>query len=147
MLVNKIDLLSRLQFVKLAQLRNLALKLMLKDPKRYSNATIIFLNNVIICPDDILKLIYQQDNLSADITCAIDWVYRTDTAIFYDVYIARGINRDLFFDVLLDVSWSKATNLFWNKPKLKAQFDARQPVQVFACQNSAVAFAAEPLVS
>lgn len=144
---NEINPLTEARFTKLAQLRNLALSPMLKDPERYSNATVIFLNDVAICLDDILELVHQRAYLGADMTCAMDWIYGTDVATFYDVYIARGINGDLFFEVPPDVSWSKAKNLFWNDLESKARFSAGQPVQVFACWNGAVAFKAQPVVN
>ncbi len=79
-------------------------------------------------------------------TCAMDWIYGTDVPTFYDVYIARSINGDLFFDIPEDISWAKADNLFWNEPESKARLDAGKPIQVFACWNGAVAFTAKPIV-
>ena len=143
---NKIDPLSGARFAKLAELRNLALSPMLKDPERYEEATVVFINDVFICPDDILELVHQRVKIGADMTCAMDWVFGSEEATFYDVYIARGINGDLFFDIPKDVSWSKATNLFWNDAQSKKRFDAQQPLQVFACWNGAVAFTARPIV-
>ncbi|OAQ59260.1 glycosyltransferase family 69 protein [Pochonia chlamydosporia 170] len=144
---NKINPLEGLRFAKLAELRNLALKPILEEPERYSDSTVIFVNDVVICPDDILELIHQRVHLAADMTCAMDWVYGSAVPTFYDVYIARGINGDLFFDVPPDVSWSKATNLFWNDPESKERFNSNRPVQVFACWNGAVAFTANPVAT
>lgn len=136
------------RFAKLAQLRNQALEPMLREPERYADATVIFVNDVVICPDDILELIHQRRHLGADMTCAMDWIYGGAVATFYDVYIARGVNGDLLFNIPPEtVSWSEATNLFWNDPESKSRFDAGKPVQVFACWNGAVAFAAKPVVS
>jgi alpha-1,3-mannosyltransferase len=133
------------RFQKLAELRNLALKPMLQKPERYMDSTVIFLNDVAICPDDILELVHQRVILDADMTCAMDWI-NPDPAIFYDIYISRAINGDIFFDIPLDGSWARAKELFWNEPETKERFDAKDPFQVFACWNGGVVFTAEPFV-
>ncbi|KAH8900351.1 hypothetical protein GQ53DRAFT_862376 [Thozetella sp. PMI_491] len=146
---NKLDPLSLVtsRFSKLAQLRNLALEPLVAEPERYADATVIFLNDVSACPDDILELLHQKVILGADMTCAMDWIYGDGPApTFYDVYIARGINGDLFFEVPPNLSWDRATNLFWNDPESKERFYDNRPVQVFACWNGAVAFTARPIV-
>lgn len=143
---SQIDPLGGARFAKLAELRNLALSPMLEDPKRYGDATVVFLNDVIICPDDILELIHQRVNIGADMACAMDWIVGSDDIVFYDVYISRGISGDLFFDIPKDASWSRATNLFWNDKESKQRFDAKKPLQVFSCWNGAVVFTAKPFV-
>ncbi|KAK3934503.1 cryptococcal mannosyltransferase 1-domain-containing protein [Diplogelasinospora grovesii] len=45
------------RFTKLADLRNIALRPMLDEPERYSDATVVFLNDVAICLKDILELV------------------------------------------------------------------------------------------
>lgn len=134
------------RYAKLAQLRNLALQPMLYEPERYMNATIIFLNDVAICPDDILELVHQRVVLGADMTCAVDWTFNPPP-VFYDIFISRGMNGDIFFDIPPDTSWGRATYLFWNDPETKARFDAKKPIQVFACWNGAAIFTAEPIVT
>lgn len=101
---SQIDPFVGARFEKLAELRNLALSPMLEDPKRYDDATVIFLNDVIICADDILELVHQRVNIGADMTCAMDWIVGSSDIVFYDVYISRGISGNLFFDIPKDAS-------------------------------------------
>lgn len=147
--VDDIDPSADARFARLATLRNMALKPLVDEPERYRDATVLFINDVAACPDDLLELAYQRKVLSADMTCAMDWVFGAgDQPIFYDSYIARGINGDLFFDIPPGTgSFAKATNLFWNDPVSKARFEAGRALQVFACWNGAVAFPARPIAS
>lgn len=145
-LSNGIDPLAGARFTKLAELRNLALEPMLGDPARFSNTTVIFLNDVAICLEDILELVHQRHVLGADMTCAFDWIYGENEPSFYDVYVARAINGDTFFEIPPDLSWRFASNLFWNEPTSQERLEAHRPFQVFACWNGAVAFTAAPLV-
>ncbi|KAK3295088.1 cryptococcal mannosyltransferase 1-domain-containing protein [Chaetomium fimeti] len=150
----------------LAQLRNLAIQPLLDDtsittspttpkpqrrtpPKpKYDPATttIIFLNDVAICPEDILELVLQHTTLNADMVCAMDWTYVGADPTFYDVWIARALSGDAFFEIPPDGSWDSAWNLFWNDEASRARLGARQPFQVFSCWNGAVVFKAAPVM-
>jgi len=148
---NEIDPLAEDRFGKLAVLRNLALAPMLRSADRYANSTVIFINDVAICLEDILELIHQKVYQAADMACAFDWIGsggdKNDQPVFYDSYIARSINGDLFFEIPLpEVSWSRATDLFWNEPTSKERYYNHRPFQVFSCWNGAVAFTAAPVV-
>lgn len=147
--VDDIDPSADSRFTKLATLRNMALKPIVDEPERYRDATVLFINDVAACPDDLLELAYQRKVQDADMTCAMDWIFGAgDKPLFYDSYIARGISGDLFFEIPPETgSFAKATDLFWNDPESKARFDAGQPLQVFACWNGAVAFPARPIAS
>lgn len=87
------------RIVGLAELRNLALQPMLDDRCRYdATTTVIFLNDVAICMEDILELVYQRSALGADMTCAMDWsAPRGRVPTFYDVWISRTISGDSFW--------------------------------------------------
>ncbi|RKU44132.1 capsular associated protein [Coniochaeta pulveracea] len=136
-----------MRFKKLAELRNLALQPMLDNPEQHKDATVVFINDVSICLDDILELIHQRRYLEADMTCAMDWVPGADGPIFYDSYVSRSIIGDLFFNIPPETaSYSEATNLFWNEPRARERLAAHQPFQVFSCWNGAVAFTAMPVV-
>ncbi len=111
------------------------------------DATVIFLNDVAACAEDILELIHQRDFQEADMTCAMDWHHTGDLELFYDVWISRAANGDLFFDIPANGSWDHAKHLFFNEPVGKARFQAHRPLQVFACWNGATAFSAKPIVS
>ncbi|KAL2148953.1 hypothetical protein VTH82DRAFT_1639 [Thermothelomyces myriococcoides] len=137
----------------LADLRNLALKPLLDlyaNPKQSSPPsrppTVIFLNDVAICPEDILELVHQRRVLGADMVCAMDWTYVGPDPTFYDVWVARGMTGDSFFEIPPDGSWDRAWNLFWNDARAHARLAAHRPFQVFSCWNGAVAFTAEPLL-
>ncbi|KOS16891.1 hypothetical protein ESCO_004853 [Escovopsis weberi] len=148
---------------KLAELRNLALEPLVsgrvravsgntkddrKDDRKDDDddTTVVFLNDVAICPDDILELLLQKRALAADMTCAMDWTYVGRDPTFYDVWVARGITGDSFFEIPPDGNWNSAWNLFWNDAASQARLAARRPFQVFACWNGAAAFTARPLL-
>jgi alpha-1,3-mannosyltransferase len=132
---------------RLAELRNMALQPMLEDGNRYTaNTTVVFLNDVAICMEDILELVHQREFLAADMTCAMDWTYAGQDPTFYDVWVARGMNGDSFFEIPADGNWNSAWNLFWNDAATQSRFQAHRPFQVFSCWNGAVVFRAEPII-
>lgn len=131
----------------LAKLRNLALKSLVDHPEQYSqNATVAFLNDVAICMEDILELIHQRLYQKADMTCGLDWTFVGQDLTFYDVWIARGMNGDSFFEIPADGNWNSAWNLFWNNPTAKERLMVGKPFQLFSCWNGAAVFAAKPLI-
>ncbi|KAK0642994.1 family 69 glycosyltransferase [Cercophora newfieldiana] len=140
---------------RLALLRNDALSALLPpaDPNPSSKplpttptTTIIFLNDVAICPEDILELVHQRIALNATMTCAMDWTYAGENPTFYDVWVARTLAGDSFFEIPSDGNWNSAWNLFWNDTDTLSRYTQRKPFQVFSCWNGAVAIAAEPIV-
>ena len=132
----------------LAELRNEALQPLLdhSNQSRTDATTIIFINDVAICMEDILELIYQRNFQSADMTCAMDWTYVGPDPTFYDVWIARGMNGDTFFNIPEDGSWNSAWNIFWNNPEAYKSQQTGKPFQVFSCWNGATAFTAQPFL-
>lgn len=131
----------------LAELRNQALWPLRDHREEFSvNSTVVFLNDVAICMEDILELIHQRLYQNADMTCAMDWTYVGHDPTFYDVWIARGMNGDTFFNIPEDGNWNSAWNLFWNNPDAQKSLYAKRPFQVFSCWNGAVAFTAQPLL-
>lgn len=132
---------------RLAQLRNLALAPLFDIPEKTSNeTTIIFLNDVSACAEDILEVAHQKREIGADMACAMDWTYVGKDPTFYDIWIARNIDGDSFFDIPPDGNWNSAWNLFWNADETRARFSAKRPFQVFSCWNGAAAFTAEPIL-
>ncbi|KAF9882403.1 alpha-1, 3-mannosyltransferase CMT1 [Colletotrichum karsti] len=132
---------------RLAELRNLALLPLLQRSKHYaSDATVLFLNDVALCAEDILELAHQRLRLGADMTCAMDWTYVGADPTFYDVWISRTIAGDSFFNIPADGNWNSAWNIFWNEPTTQTLFSAHRPFQVFSCWNGAVAITARPLL-
>ena len=131
----------------LATLRNQALLPLVQEVHRYSeDTTIVFLNDVAVCMEDILELIHQHIYQNAHMICGMDWVYVGNDPTFHDVWIARGMNGDTFFDIPEDGNWNSAWNLFWNNEYAKSRWITNRPFQVFSCWNGAVAFTAKPIL-
>lgn len=131
----------------LAELRNLAVQPLMAQPEKYdASTTVVFLNDVAICKEDILELIHQRINQSADMVCAMDWTYVGEHPTFYDVWIARDIAGDTFFNIPPDGNWDSAWNLFWNNTETRERFFEHKPFQVFSCWNGATVFTAKPLL-
>ena len=131
----------------LAELRNQALQPLVDHSSQYSSeTTVVFLNDVALCFEDILELIHQRLYQDAYMTCAMDWTYVGPDPTFYDVWIARGMNGDSFFNIPEDGNWNSAWNLFWNNPEAQGRLHSGKPFQVFSCWNGATAFTAMPIL-
>ncbi|KAL6794715.1 alpha-1,3-mannosyltransferase CMT1 [Trichoderma sp. SZMC 28013] len=134
------------RIAKLAALRNMPLEPIYQGTLPMADdASVIFLNDVAACPEDILELILQKKTLNADMTCAMDWTYSGEDPTFYDVWIARGMNGDSFFHIPANGNWGEAHKLFWNAPETKSRFEQMRPFQAFACWNGATVFSAQPI--
>ena len=135
------------RILALAGLRNQALKPLIEERTSYARDTVvIFLNDIVLCVDDILELLHQHIVQSADMTCAMDWNDKNNDVLFYDAWIARGITGDTFFEIPQSSEWTFAANLFWNDPLSKQRFEAKQPFQVYACWNGMAVFRAKPIM-
>ena len=131
--------------VALAELRNQALAPLLQNPDAFdSNTTIVFINDVSLCAEDILELLHQRIHQSAHMTCGMDWSYGGD--FFYDVWISRQMNGDLFFEIPQSGGWEYADNPFWNDENTRQRLYEGRSFQVFSCWNGATAFTAKPLM-
>lgn len=130
----------------LAELRNMAL-LPLKSVtssgssdklgEMYSSdAVIIFVNDIALCPDDILELVFQHVNQEAHMTCAFDWIF--NGTLFYDVWVSRSLVGDTFFEIPHDASWKYSNDLFWSDPDGKKRYEAKKPFQVYSCWGGMV---------
>lgn len=133
----------------LARLRNLALEPLLSDPRAGRATTVVFLNDVAACPEDVLELVLQRRAQGADMVCGLDWVYVGPDPTFYDVWIARTLSGNSFFDVPADGSWNSAWNIFFapEDAEARTRYAERRPFQVFACWNGAAVFSAAPLLA
>ncbi|KAK2023550.1 alpha-1,3-mannosyltransferase CMT1 [Colletotrichum zoysiae] len=141
---------------KLAKLRNLALEPMMAEADAYDpQATIVFLNDVAACTEDILELAYQKQVQGADMTCAMDYHFlrfapHNGEPSFYDSWISRTINGDTFLPIPdrtpKGEQWSDVVNMFWNHPYSQDRYRSRKPLQVFACWNGGVAMTGEPFL-
>jgi alpha-1,3-mannosyltransferase len=146
---NDVEITDEGRIATLVALRNQALDPLRRHREQFSNSsTIVFLNDVAACSDDILELIHQRAFQSADMTCAMDWTHPSaDNPLFYDVWISRGMTGNTFFRIGDNGDWDLAQNLFWNDEKSRSRLDAFKPFQVFACWNGAAAFTAFPILN
>ena len=151
----RIEKLAMLRSQALEPLRNSrnatakALKLPGSSLSFADDTTVIFINDVAICTEDILELAHQRVTQGADMTCAMDWAYLSgldNPPAFYDVWVARGINGDTFFEIPDNGSWDNALLPFEKDPPIKARLEAHRPFQAFACWNGAVTFTAQPIL-
>ena len=118
-----------------------------------SDATVLFINDVSACAEDLLELAHQRLQQHADMVCGMDWAHNgetysptKDTVFFYDAWVARAIDGDTFFTIdPEELSWADAPNLFPTEPVARARMAAGLPFQVFSCWNGAVAFVAAPI--
>ncbi|KAM4055772.1 cryptococcal mannosyltransferase 1 domain-containing protein [Hirsutella rhossiliensis] len=136
---------------KLAKLRNLALEPMMADAAKWDHdTTILFINDVAICTDDILELLYQKQLQGADMTCSMDYhrLYgRSNQRLaFYDVWVSRSMDGNSFFEVPGHGDWRHAWDMLPNDAHARARFEDRKPFQVFACWNGATAITAAPFL-
>ncbi|KKY20844.1 putative alpha-mannosyltransferase cmt1 [Phaeomoniella chlamydospora] len=130
----------------LADIRNQALLPLIENKSfQYSPETrIIFLNDIALCPIDILELLHQHIAQDMHITCAMDWI--DDASHFCDVWVSRTIDGDTFFEVPQSLSYENANNLFFSSPLARSRFEAKQPIQVYSCWNGATILTAEPFM-
>jgi hypothetical protein len=113
----------------LASLRNLALSPLTKNTSSFSpDTTVIFINDIAICAEDILELLHQRIHQKADMMCGMDWIEHGEN--FYDVWIARTMDGDSFFEIPQDGGWQFASKIFWNDPGLKKKWEERRVFQV-----------------
>ncbi|PHH86436.1 hypothetical protein CDD83_10256 [Cordyceps sp. RAO-2017] len=132
---------------KLAKLRNLALEPMMAHMGDWDHAaTVVFINDVAICANDILELLHQKELQQADMTCAMDYHSLNGRLAFYDVWVSRSMNGDSFFHVPWAGDWHKAWDMFPDDEDTRSRFEARKPFQVFSCWNGATAIAAGPFL-
>ncbi|KAL1889067.1 hypothetical protein Sste5346_009132 [Sporothrix stenoceras] len=139
---------------KLAKLRNLALEPMYLETSQMAeddSATILFVNDVAACTEDLLELALQQRRQHADMACAMDYrrlsrQYDYHMA-FYDVWISRSMDGETFIMVPPGpAQWRFADDLFPYDDVARARYAQRRPFQVFSCWNGAVALNAQPFL-
>ncbi|KAL8671945.1 MAG: hypothetical protein Q9168_003571 [Polycauliona sp. 1 TL-2023] len=129
----------------LAQLRNLALAPLLQNPSSFDTqeTTIIFINDISPCPNDILELIHQHRIQAAHMACPMDL---SDAGLFYDIWVARSMTGDIFFNIPPSGLWEFAKDLLWDDPVRKRRLEAHEPFQVFACWNGMAVISATPFI-
>lgn len=127
----------------LANLRNQAIQPLLTGDNGFvANPQIIFLNDIMVCPDDILELVYQHKLQNATQTCAMDWIEQGKW--FYDVWVSRSMTGNIFFEVPSSGEWTYVENLFYDDPFTKKRFENAEPFQVFSCWGGMTVLEAAP---
>ncbi|CAL5868689.1 uncharacterized protein PFLUO_LOCUS2916 [Penicillium psychrofluorescens] len=136
----------------LAELRNAALAPLKADDgtKKMGgmfspDAVVIFLNDIALCPEDILELVYQHVNQDSHMTCAFDWIFNGTK--FYDSWVSRSLAGNSFFEVPHDGSWAYSKDLFFDDPYSRKRYEAFRPLQVYSCWGGMVVLDAAPFVT
>ncbi|KII91560.1 glycosyltransferase family 69 protein [Plicaturopsis crispa FD-325 SS-3] len=125
----------------LAEVRNTAFVPLheLRDAQNEYFDTVIFMNDILPCPDDLLELIWQSRTNNAGITCASDYMYHDEIGapVFYDNWVARDINGTALENAPFE-------NIF-HHPSSSARFVHHLPVQVQSCWNGIAVLDPAPL--
>lgn len=115
----------------LAEVRNAAFVPLheLRDAEGEYFDSIIFMNDILPCIDDLLELIWQSRRNNAGITCAADYMYHEEiqAPVFYDNWVARDINGTALENAPFE-------RIFHHKPS-NARWQKHLPVQVQSCWN------------
>ncbi|KAI4519792.1 glycosyltransferase family 69 protein [Schizophyllum commune] len=127
----------------LAEVRNAAFGPLheLRDAENEYFDTIIFMNDILPCVDDLLELIWQSRRNNAGITCAADYMYHQEMAspVFYDNWVARDINGTALENAPFE-------NIF-HHPDSSQRFQRHLPIQVQSCWNGIAVLDPAPFYS
>ncbi|KAF9231768.1 glycosyltransferase family 69 protein [Melanogaster broomeanus] len=115
----------------LAEVRNQAFNPLheLRDSHNEYFDSIIFMNDILPCVDDLLELIWQSRRNNAGITCAADYMYHDilGTPVFYDNWVARDINGTALENAPFEA--------IFHDPYSSDRFQMHLPIQVQSCWN------------
>ncbi|KZP21288.1 glycosyltransferase family 69 protein [Athelia psychrophila] len=115
----------------LAEVRNAAFVPLheLRDTEGEYFDSIIFMNDVLPCVDDLLELIWQSRRNNAGITCAADYMYHSEIGapVFYDNWVARDINGTALENAPFE--------RIFHHPPSNSLFQRHLPIQVQSCWN------------
>ncbi|KAJ9110059.1 hypothetical protein QFC19_001729 [Naganishia cerealis] len=115
----------------LAEVRNAAMVPLreLRDTEGELFDSIIFMNDILPCVDDVLELIWQSRRQNAGITCAADYMFHDDIGapVFYDNWVARDINGTALENAPFEQ--------VFHHTESEKRFMSHLPVQVQSCWN------------
>lgn len=115
----------------LAEVRNAAMGPLedLRDSNGEIFDSIVFINDVLPCVDDLLELIWQSRRQNAGITCATDYIFHEEIGapVFYDNWVARDINGTALENAPFE-------SVFRHQDSSE-RFQKHLPVQVQSCWN------------
>ncbi|TDL27909.1 CAP59-like protein [Rickenella mellea] len=125
----------------LAEIRNAALVPLheQRDSQNEYFDTVVFMNDILPCVDDVLELIWQSRRQNAGITCAADYMYHDEigTPVFYDNWVARDINGTALENAPFET--------IFHHPLSSWRFQRHLPVQVQSCWNGIAILDPAPL--
>lgn len=130
----------------LSMLRNLAVKPMIENRDDFSAAPLLcFVNDIAVCPDDLLEMLYQHQLQGASQTCSMDWVNGVHT--FYDSWVSRSMSGNTFFAIAQDMSWTfSQNNMFWDDRIAREQYERREPLRVYSCWGGMTVLDVRPFI-
>ncbi|KAH8101711.1 glycosyltransferase family 69 protein [Cristinia sonorae] len=115
----------------LAEVRNAAFVPLheLRNTENEYFDTIVFMNDILPCVDDLLELIWQSRNNNAGITCAADYMFHEElgSPVFYDNWVARDINGTALENAPFES--------VFHHPTSQDRFMRHLPIQVQSCWN------------
>ncbi|WVQ70541.1 hypothetical protein IAR50_000060 [Cryptococcus sp. DSM 104548] len=115
----------------LAEVRNAAMLPLheLRDKEGIIFDSVVFMNDILPCVDDLLELIWQSRRQNAGITCAADYMYHDDIGapVFYDNWVARDINGTALENAPFEQ--------IFHHTESNHRFQRHLPIQVQSCWN------------
>ncbi|KAF8582556.1 glycosyltransferase family 69 protein [Ramaria rubella] len=129
----------------LAYVRNAALQDLVATAHNFD--TVLFMNDVIWCPADILELLLQKQEQGADMVCGMDW----ESHIIWDRWVLRSMSGSSFYTQsdlatyfygILRLFHRPIPSFLSTEPQLQRRFAANLPIQVFSCWNGMAALSA-----
>lgn len=115
----------------LAEVRNAAMEPLREQWNKNGRTfdSIVFMNDILPCIDDILELIWQSRRQNAGITCAADYMYHDEIGapVFYDNWVARDLNGTALNNAPFEQVFVHAES--------NRRFQHHLPIQVQSCWN------------
>lgn len=125
---------------KLAKIRNRALVNLFESPSGTYDR-LIFLNDIILCPSDMLELMLEQEVQEADLSCAMDYKELTIKEfapdypqMFYDTWVGRDMQGQHFYKIEKGGNWALPSTPLQYSPS-RYRFENLLPIQVYSCFN------------
>ncbi|KAF8607392.1 CAP59-like protein [Ceratobasidium sp. AG-I] len=115
----------------LAEVRNAAMVPLheLRENEGEVFDSVVFMNDVLPCIDDVLELIWQSRRQNAGLTCAADYMFHDGVGapVFYDNWVARDINGTALENAPFEA--------VFHHPTSSDRFQRHLPIQVQSCWN------------
>lgn len=116
----------------LAALRNQAMEPLYTTPTKYDH--ILFINDIVFCPNDVYELVYQRVFQRAHFVCPMDYALWPDGLTYYDVWVGRDMNGSAFFPPVNN-HWQSGQQLLPGHGISRQRFKQGLPFQVYSCWN------------